>query len=75
MTAILHLAIRFNRDNVQSDQNRKENDTQSPAGKVIGPVLQKKLQGNQIRRSRHCVVEPVVPSQSKSESIVHEASV
>lgn len=68
-----YLAVGSNCDNVDSNQNNPEDEAESPPGKVGRPVLQDQLQGNQVRCSRHGVVKPVVPSQSKPESVVDKA--
>ena len=72
---VLNFSVCSYRDQVDSDENDPENETQSPAGKIVGPVLKNDLQSNQIRGRGNSIVKPVIPSKSESKSIVHKTSV
>jgi hypothetical protein len=71
---IFHLAIDPDRNDVQTNQQGEENNTQSPSRKVVGPVLQQQLQGNKICSRRNGIVEPVVPGQSEAERFIDISS-
>lgn len=71
---VFKLAICSDGDDVGSNQGEPEDETERPAGKVVRPVLQDELQGDQIRSSRDGIVEPVVPRQSKAKRIIDETT-
>ena len=67
---ILHLAIDSDRNDVQTNEQDEEDHTQSPSRKVVGPVLQKQLQRNEICGGRNGIVEPVIPCQSEPKRFI-----
>lgn len=56
-----YLSIGSHIDNIQCYYNKKEDESNRPARKVVRPVLEQELEGDKIRCCRYCIVEPVVP--------------
>lgn len=72
---VLELTVGSHRDDVDADEHDPENETQRPSWEVVGPVLEDKLQSDEVRGCGDSVVEPVIPCKSKSKSIINEATI
>lgn len=70
-----YFAVRSDGNDVDGNQNHPENQAERPPWEVICPVLQDQLQSNQVCGGGDGIIEPVVPGQGETKSIVDKASV